>query len=436
MAALLLSCSNAEQFMEDEILPPVPMMNEDVESSTSNPVLTRSEVVALAVEKKGTYKVSENEAIQSLKDFSKSVSDSKQSDIRTKSSVLKKSAKTGKDMYYEVVFESDKGTGFSIISADERGGRLLCYSEVGSISDTSFNKNLKFCLQLIDIYIEEQMKEELDIELLTSSAKKKLVSNETIDTMAIKTRAVPAFNPNDPNWYYGRTDVNTTVAERLKFVSGSGWHQGLPFNEFLPNNPNTGGTAAVGCYMIAVAQVMSYHRRPFGNYITTAMWPNMIDNPNTSVDLKNLMRDIHVSMITNYVGRVSMSDSDKAKSFLNSNGYTVGSQAYYSYNVVWDALNYGPTIMRGDNSRGEGHAWVVDGARTTTTNYKDIYYYNYNGKIIEHTANPYTYITKYVKHDWGWGRPKDNTWIIDNVFQMPDSKDTFNFNVAITSYIR
>ena len=68
-------------------------------------------------------------------------------------------------MYYEFVLESDKGTGFSIVSADERIPEMLCYSEVGAISDTSFNKSLKFCLELLDLYVEDQTKDELAIEV-------------------------------------------------------------------------------------------------------------------------------------------------------------------------------------------------------------------------------------------------------------------------------
>ncbi|MDR0749711.1 MAG: hypothetical protein LBF62_09085 [Tannerellaceae bacterium] len=44
-------------------------------------------------------------------------------------------------------FESDKGTGFSILPAGERTDDILCYSEAGAISDTTFNKSLS--LQII-----------------------------------------------------------------------------------------------------------------------------------------------------------------------------------------------------------------------------------------------------------------------------------------------
>ena len=71
-------------------------------------VLTKSEVIALKVQEKGTYAISESEALSILERFTAS-SDSIESAIDVKSAVLKKNEKTGKDMYYEFVFDSKEG---------------------------------------------------------------------------------------------------------------------------------------------------------------------------------------------------------------------------------------------------------------------------------------------------------------------------------------
>ena len=422
-----------EQSVKKEALASIEQKNE---SSVPTSILTKSEAIALTVQRKGSYKVSESESIQTLKNFSASVSDSKKSTIRTKSVTLKKSPKTGKDMYYEIVFEGDKGTGFSLLSADERAEAILCYSEAGSISDTLFNKSLKFCLALVDRYVEEQTKEDLDIEALASSAKRKMaVSKETMNAEMVQTKAIPPFDPEDPSpWYYVRTDIDTVVSERLKLVPG-GWHQGSPFNDFLPYLPNSNERVAVGCAMIAVSQIMAYHKKPFRDYITTAMWPSMINNVNTSVELKNLMRDLFYDMVTSYDAIGTNSNINKARSFLNSNGYTAGSTTSYSYTNIWNALNYGPTYIRGSLMNGDGHAWVVDGARTTTLNYIDIYHYNNNGKIIEHTGLAFSYTTKIVRYDWGWGVSNENTWFNDNVFLMRTGYD-FKYDISMISSVQ
>ena len=125
--------------------------------------LTKSEHIALVVQEKGTYKISKEEALISFDRFAASNSENKTSDVQVKSITLRTSPKTGKDIYFEVIFENEKGTGFALLSADERLDEVLCYTEVGSISDTSFNKSLKFCLDIIDLYAEVLTEEEIDI---------------------------------------------------------------------------------------------------------------------------------------------------------------------------------------------------------------------------------------------------------------------------------
>lgn len=434
-ATLLLSCTEAEQLMDDEI--PTSKM-EEAAYSVSKPALTRSESIALTVQQKGTYEISENEAIENLERFSAFISGNKNSVVKTKSISLKKSPETGREMYYEVVFDSDKGTGFSILSADERADELLCYAEVGAISDTSFNKSLKFCLELVDMYVEEQTKEELNVETLALSAKEKFVAINSVKAAdGVITKAIPPFNPDDPNspWQYDRTETRTTVDERVKLVPG-GWYQTSPFNDFLPYiPPQYNQRAYAGCDVIAVSQIMAYHKKPFSNYITSAMWPSMIANYRTSVELKNLIRDMFNYMVISYDVNGTSSNMARARSFLNGNGFSAGSGANYSYNGVWNALNYGPTYIRGGNTAGAGHAWVVDGARTTTTTWTEIYSIVYNGRIVEAVGNSYTSTSKQVRYDWGWGNANENTWFNDNVFRASPSDENFNTNVGIISFI-
>jgi hypothetical protein len=440
MAIMVSSCSVSEQFSEDVTI--VPIVNED-EYVTTNPILTKSEFVALTIQQKGTYKISESEAIQNLESFYPTISANSQSSISTTGITLKKSPVTGKDMYYEVVIESDKGIGFCLLSADERADRLLCYSESGSIADTVFNKSLKYCLELVDLYVEEETNKELDIEALTLSAQQKFAS-AAMD--AVETKSLPSFDPDDPNnpWIYDRTNITTTISERLKLVNG-GWHQGSPFNSLLPLIPPEYSTRAhAGCSVIAVSQIMSYHKKPFSNYITTAMWPSMINNPAGSVDLQNLIRDIFYNVITSFDAGGSTGNITKARTFLNNNGYTAGSTTGYSYDNVWNALNYGPTCIIGDRvtNTGEkiGHAWVVDGARTTTTTSTDIYIYVYNGQVFEQGGGTYIYTTKQVHYDWGWGvnnstHPQNNAWFSNNVFQRDSNSHNYNTSNSIISHI-
>ena len=380
--------------------------------------LTDEEVAALAVDRKGTYKISESEAIDKLDRFS--ISNGKRI-TSTKSIVLKKSQKTGKNLYYEITFENSSGDGFALVSADERVSKVLCYTEHGSISDTVYNKNLNFCLQLVDLYVEEKTKEELEIGTLVSSANEKLgIGNKGNSDMSIlRNRAVCSATPN----------FTETVSERLNFVP-SGWHQNPPFNDSMPL-VNINQKAKVGCMMLSVSQIMAYHKRPFKNYITTGMWPNIIDNCSTSVELKRLMRDAFDAMVVVYGITGTESNMIKTRDFLNNNGFIAGSETNYSYSGVWSAMYYGPTLIAGEDRFYFGHAWVVDGARTITT---DEYLFTFLPPDCVKPAIIYqgSYDTDYIHHEWGHVGSY-SSWTLSNVFDV----SIFSYeNVVFINYIQ
>jgi len=440
--ASLFSCSQTEYIIEDEA-PKHSSRVSVIELLEQKPVslhatLSNEEQVALRVQKKGTYRISEIEAVQSLERFA---ANDGNSTLRTKSVNLKKSSKTGKDLYYEVVFEGKKGTGFAMLSADERADNMLCYTEVGSISDTSFIKNMKFCLELIDLYVEEQTKVDLNIDVLALSANSKLAASGrsiTKETNEVTLRNIPAFDPNI--WTYAGSVYNSTLRERIKQVEG-GWHQDEPFNNLLDNIGalTKNRRAWVGCQMIAVSLIMAYHKRPFGGYISTNDWASIINDPEHSALLQLLMRDLHNAMYTERTISYTESTNSIAQLFLNNNGYTAGPNVNYSFNTMWDALQYGPNIMRGESPNSGRHAWAVEGVRYNDVVSYDLWTYNYNGKILEYQDNYMAFTNgKQVRCDWGW-KGGVKTWCSDNVFKFVDLlgvSNDFNSNLQMLSYIK
>lgn len=152
------------------------------------------------------------------------------------------------------------------------------------------------------------------------------------------------------------------------------------------------------------------------------------------------MLDIFNGMVTKYDQTGSTSNINKAREFLSNNGFVVGTVVNYNYDIVYDALNYGPTYISGTRIKADGttvgHAWVIDGVRTTITQYTEIYYCDYNGRIIEHTSGTTTLTTKQVKYDWGYLDTSDNIWFHNNIFKRPSNGYNYNQNVNIISYIR
>ena len=71
-------------------------------------VLTASEQIALSVKQKGSYNISEKEAKKNFESYAKTIH--KEKAVKVKALSLKKNKKNGRNLYYEVIFENDKGT--------------------------------------------------------------------------------------------------------------------------------------------------------------------------------------------------------------------------------------------------------------------------------------------------------------------------------------
>jgi len=142
-------------------------------------VLTASEQIALSVKQKGSYDISEKEAKKNFESYAKTIH--KEKAVKVKALSLKKNKKNGSSgskggsalvitlpLFAALIFWFAEEARLSM--SNSCVDKLLCYSENGSISDTSFNKSLKYCLELVDLYVEGQTQKELDIESLASSA--------------------------------------------------------------------------------------------------------------------------------------------------------------------------------------------------------------------------------------------------------------------------
>ena len=445
-AIMIFSCSQSEfeheKDVEDLMTIPEGSSSEELSSNgtvrmallSDEPlVLTKSEAIALAVERKGTYEISEREAIDMLERYT--AKDGVEKSVNVQSVVLKKNAETGKNMYYEFALQSEKGVGFSIISADERVPEVLCYSEVGSISDTTFNKSMKFCFELMDLYVEAETKEELDIETLAFSAKEKQSQFVQMNTPPTTRGLIPpVFDLNNPMWIYDGCAYYDDIFQTLKQIPGN-WHQDWPYNGLLPYVTTPNGIsvrAYAGCSMIAVTQIMSYHKKPFGGYISTPDWLTMTaTNPSGLSKLQSLIRDAFNAMQIFYDHDGTSSNITKARTFLNNNGYTAGAATTFSSGTVGYALQYGPTYIRGDDSSFGGHAWVVDGIKTYTYYRYDYYHCLYSGQIFEHMVKTITGTNFEVRYDWGWGEGNTvNTWYNGNIF-VPVNHQGENYNISI-----
>ena len=389
VSTIMFGCSKSE--IEEEVIDRIVVENVGSE-------LTKAESIALKIQKKGDTKISQQEAVKLIEQFINSSSETKSSDKKTvnvKSTKVKKNKK-GEDSYYEMTIETDKGTGYSVVSADERIPEMFCYVESGSLNDTVYNPGLRMFFRALPYYIEDQLSEYADIESLALSAQEKVNANIA---SAFATKAIPPFDPNV--WTYVGERIIETPTERIKTVPVK-WDQVSPFNNNVPNIPNTNYKGYAGCVTIAFAQIMAYHKKPYKNIITTSDWNEMIINdyhPKIPILIASMLEYLNP---TYTIGGTSISEG-KGFDLLKNNGYTCLNHTYnISYNFFFNALNYGPTIIGGTSLTEGGHTWVVDGAKEIKKDIYEVYTYNDSGKIYEYLDHYTTLYSKYLKYNWGW----------------------------------
>ena len=318
----------------------------------------------------------------------------------------KKAPQQDASCYY--VFNADGGSGFVIVSGDDRTVPVLGYSLSGSFSPDSIPENMKAWLQGYADQIDA-------LDSLGITAK-----YETTETaQAANISAVSsALSDGDA--------VSSSVLQRSASVTYSPiapmlmseWDQGLPYNLNCPqgysdrNGQRYYGHCYSGCVATAVAQVMYYHRWPeeimsdIPKYESQALalpisgvpagtpirWNDMTDTyPGyayydyygiTAGDLsaiKSIPANIAVAELMSYCGTAlemnygfsgsGAFDTKIAPALRNYFGYDENlyraDRSEYSM-AQWDALLYGelankrPVIYAG-KSTGGGHQFVLDG---------------------------------------------------------------------------
>ncbi|MEG0892077.1 MAG: C10 family peptidase [Bacteroidales bacterium] len=358
--------------------------------------LTKDEFIAVKVKKKGTYKIEEEEAKKMLAEFRGDLTKSGNKVI--KSSKLKKS-RSNQSLYYEMEF-STKGGGYAIVSADERVPEVLCFVEQGQIEDTINNPILKEYFRMVAFYVESNTRRDLNLDSLCHSFKKK--------NAEMLTKSLPAFDPNV--WTYQMPVYRIDSIIRIKTVPVK-WGQSAPFD-----------ISPAGCSSVAVAQVMAYHKKAYKDIVLgSSMWNAMIQNNLHSaipVLLEDIKDDLYwfFNSITPFMSGV--------RSLLQDNGYSMGDICKeYNFDIILEALKYGPTIISGMESLTSGHYWVIDGVKKTTHYSFDLYTYQYGNKVFEHYDLKYVLTPKYVHFNWGW-RGQHDGWYSSNVFSYIDNDAT------------
>jgi hypothetical protein len=276
---------------------------------------------------------------------------------------------TAKDSAYYYVFNADSGSGYVIISGDDRTQQVLGYSDDGKFDEKNMSDNMKSWLQGYADEIKYIQDNNLKV---TSSAKK-------ISAIA-----------------------NSSTRHSVAPLMTCKWDQRAPYNQSCPMYTASDGNqyqSVTGCVATALAQVMYYYKYPkqiktdlpyswfdwsqFKTITfdkvpagTTIDWDNMLDVTTSSNAAENRNA---VSKLMLYVGQAIKTTYGAASSaYVNGTtvdalktyfGYDDGtysvSRSSYSENnwidLIYKDIAAGRPVTMAGSSTGGRHCFVLDG---------------------------------------------------------------------------
>lgn len=270
--------------------------------------------------------------------------------------------------YYVVEFISEGKEGFSMVSADRRIEEVFAYSEYGSLSDTAYNEGLKMFCEGLPYYIEEKI-ERFNTDSLYNVVSDRLASTKSgwIDDGPIHYLYMQQGFLPDPDYVYMGEETIGVEGNKYGTILKTQWKQTYPYNNKLPNVSAT-QKAYAGCTLIALIQIMGYHKINYKN-ITTADWSRFTQTSQCYEEkLQDCVKSIFDEIKNKNVheGGTGISHSN-ANQFLNNNGY----QTTY-FNQYRPEQMVLPVMVSGYNPT-SGHTWVIDSRQRSTSMTYDKY---------------------------------------------------------------
>ncbi len=382
---------------------------------------------------------------------------SKRSDLAVKE-VKSYGFDSSQTLFY--ILNYDKG--WEVVAADKRIQPTLAHGDDGAFTMDCDNEPMKFWMNMLaDGVLQMRLgniAEDRNADATEKSADEKdSTSQDNVafwnaispSVSATKGGLTPTLGPLEPIEGIYRYAVDWDVEERVTVSDTlivTNWGQGSPWNQFCPpvaNNPND--LPPAGCTAVAAAQLMYFFYHSLGWQL---MIPTQVTvNGDTDTDTRLYSFNLHnhqmfnnmavndddtevghstscVAKLIVYAGHLSdMNYKPDASSadpcdFANSieDLYGIESIHYddgYSYPIVKNSILSGmPVLIWGYRENGKGHAWLIDGHKSTTT-ITTTYYVSFNtpqtqpfidslDKDDAHYSTTTSSTTNSLHMNWGW----------------------------------
>ena len=158
----------------------------------------------------------------------------------------------------------------------------------------------------------------------------------------------------DTEYNYMNTAVITTKyydnVDKIGPFLSTYWNQTPPYNSQVSDGK------VLGCVTVAVGQLMRYYQHPT-SFNWSAM-PNDTSNTTLSSFLSQLRTELRVT-------DSGSSNIDNAQRVLKGYGYNCSIYNHNESTLYSSLVKNRPAYTRGTDKTGIGHAWVVDGSRSS-----------------------------------------------------------------------
>ena len=290
--------------------------------------------------------------------------------------------------FYLINYE---GGGFAMASTDSRTTPIYAYSDKGQLNASDFSENPG-----LSVYLAEAV-----IPLFESELENPVAQPASwTDRKPIPTNPILLLATEERDgiiYYVDCEEFNPRYGPYLV----TEWHQGDPYNRLLAPD-------LVGYSPLAAGQIMAYHKHPASYGDVNFDWEAMTASPTfpnedvsqATYDISWLVWNIGEEAGTNHGTTNSSTNFNRIDDGFEAFGYTTSDPTYPDRDRMIGRLADGyPIWMRGVNSSGIGHAWVVDGYHCR---FFINYFYSstppYNLCFTESITHP-----TYYHCNWGWG---------------------------------
>ncbi|MBQ9185187.1 MAG: C10 family peptidase [Bacteroidales bacterium] len=371
-----------------------------------------------------------------------------------------------------------------------RGPIVLAHSTDGTYKDALLNESVAAWFSTIVGEIEYRRNDtshykEIDNEVLEKESSSlefwKLITGDekTLKTFSIKTK-FPIEEPIEYEGYWKSVYQSQSTVEDgfIQHLMQTKWHQGAPFNYYCPYKTNVENQKApAGCVAIAGAQMLYYLHYKLGTPLTaptdavcignvnnysmnvsggsSSVWDSMItDNYNVSRYYDDSYWDWSSALIAQVGIQVHMSygnsgsganTGDLVSNVFAASGINCQRISFNANKLLNSLKNEMPVIVSAHPMFEDGHAFIVDGYRSTKKNYYcDYQWMKYlgNGEYEPeerylHEVTHSTPTLEEIYMNWGWGGSYDDVafspsgvWYAGGYYFSSDKKMIYNYSVS------